>query len=326
MVNIKDVADKAGVSVATVSRVLNQTGRVSDKSREKVLAAAQALGYQPSLLGRHLRCNRTNIVLVMLSSLSNTFCAKVIRGIEKAAQQAGYRVLIAATGYDREIEQSTLDLVRKRLADGVIVLNSSLSAADMQDFSAQFPLIQCCEYADALQVPYISIDNFAAGYEATSHLIGSGRRRIAFLGVEEQNISSRLRQEGYQKALADHGLPFDSSLVFYSNYGYRHTLTVTEAFIEGGTDFDAVFAISDTMAAAVVNVLKRKKRRVPEAVAVVGFDNTEIAYMTDPDITTIAQPQGELGRQAFAMLAERMNGRPAASLFLPHKLVKRTSA
>lgn len=326
MVSIKDVAEKAGVSVATVSRVLNKSGSVSSESRERVLTAVTQLEYSPSLLGRHLRRSKTNIVLVMLASLSNTFCAKVIRGIEKAARKSGYQVLIAATGYDRELEQASLDLVRKKLADGVIVLNSTLSEEEIRGFSGQYPLIQCSEYTDALQTPYISIDNFAAGYDAAGYLLQNGRRRIAFLGVDEQNISARLRFEGYKKALADFGLPFAPELVFRSNYAYQNTLRATKTFLAKRCAFDALFAISDTMAAAAINTLKQAGRRVPEDTAVIGFDNTEIAYMTDPDITTVAQPQSELGQKAFALLESRINGQPTENIFLPHKLIKRTSA
>lgn len=326
MITIKDVAERAGVSVATVSRVLNHDGSVSAASRQKVINAAETLGYQPNLLGRHLRQKRTNIILVMLASLSNTFCAKVIRGIEKEARQNGYQVLISATGYDTAVEQTDLDLVRKRLADGVIVLNSTLSAEAISEFSAQYPLVQCNEYTDTEKTPYISIDNFAAGYEATTYLLNSGRRHIAFLGVSEQNVSARLRYEGYVKALQDYGIAPDQRLVFNSNYGYRHTEKVMREFLGTKAAFDGLFAISDTMAAAALNTMKQEGICVPQDVAVVGFDDTEIAYMTEPALTTIAQPRSELGREALLMLLERMNGRPVANRFLQHTLVKRTSA
>ena len=326
MITIKDVAERAGVSVATVSRVLNRDGSVSEASKQKVLNAAEALGYQPSLLGRHLRQKRTNIILVMLASLSNTFCAKVIRGIEKEARQNGYQVLISATGYDAAVEQTDLDLVRKRLADGVIVLNSTLSAEAIRAFSAQYPLVQCNEYTDTETTPYISIDNFAAGYEATTYLLSQGRRRVAFLGTSEQNISAHLRFEGYVKALRDYGIVPEEKLVFNSNYGYRHTTAVMHEFLEKKIDFDGLFAISDTMAAAALNTMKHAGICVPQDVSLVGFDDTEIAYMTDPPLTTIAQPRSELGREALLMLLKRMNGQPVANRFLQHTLVKRTSA
>lgn len=325
MVSIKEVADRAGVSVATVSRVLNDSAGVSAAARKKVLQAAEELGYQPSLLGRHLRRKQTNIILVMLSSLSNTFCAKVIRGIEKEARQNGYQVLISATGHEKELEQSCLDLVRKRLADGVIVLNSSLSAEEMRQFAGQHALVQCCEYIDTQVAPLVSIDNFAAAYEAVRCLADAGRRRIAFLGADEINISTRLRRDGYKKALQDAGLSFDESLLFYSNYGYRHTLSATREFLQTGVELDAIFAISDTMAAAAVSVLKETGRRIPEDVAVIGFDNTEVSYMTEPGLTTVSQPQAELGRAAFRMLLNKLQGRPVEHIFLQHALVKRQS-
>lgn len=326
MITIKDVAARAGVSVATVSRVLNHDSGVSEASRTRVLNAAEMLGYQPSLLGRHLRQKRTNIILVMLASLSNSFCAKVVRSIEKEARRCGYQILISATGYDAVVEQTDLDLVRKRLADGVIVLNSALSAEEIREFSAQYPLVQCNEYTDTKKTPYISIDNFAAGYEATSYLLHNGRQKIAFLGVCEQNISAQLRYEGYVKALRDHGCEPDDGLLLSSNYGYHHTVEIMREFLAKQPKFDGLFAVSDTMAAAALNTMKQSGLCVPDDVAVIGFDNTDIAYMTEPTLTTVAQPRTELGCEALHMLIERMNGRPVVNRILQHTLVKRTSA
>lgn len=324
-IGIKDVAKYANVSVATVSRVLNGTAAVAEPTREKVLEAAQLLGYSPNLLGKNLRERRTRIVLVMLSSLANTFCSKVIRGIEKEAAKNGYNIMICATGDSKESEQVYLNFVRNKMADGMIILNSTLSGQEMKEYSAQFPVVQCSEYTDTQTTPFVSIDNRAAAYDAVSHLIRSGRRKIAYLGVDNGLISSRLRLEGYRAALSDNGIPFDEDLVLCGNYGYRKAIRVVNDFLKRKIPFDAVFAISDRMAAGSISALRAVGLNVPQEVSVIGFDNTDITYMFEPNITTVAQPQNEMGECAFRLLMQLFEGQQPENVILPHKLIVRDS-
>lgn len=314
------------MSVATVSRVLNKTRHVSEEIEKAVLEAARELGYTPNLLGKNLRQKRTGIILVMMSTLTNSFCSKVVTGIGGEAEKHNYHIMICATNGLPEKEKIYLELVKNRMADGMIVLNSTLSADEMSLDSNHAAIVQCSEYTASENTPFVSIDNRIAAEDACNHLIANGRKRILFVGVDNSLISSRLRLEGYQKALNDHGIPFDEKLVIYSNYGYRNTMRVVDKYLTEGNRFDAVFAISDRMAAGAISALRKHGLTVPEDIEVIGFDNTDIAYMVEPPLTTISQPQTEMGKQAFSLLLEKLNGGEPENVILPHKLIVRKSA
>lgn len=325
MVTIREVAAEAGVSVATVSRVLSGQDNVSKRTSARVMAAAEKLHYQPNLLGKHLRLSRTNIVLVMLTSLANTFCGKVIHGIEKAAEQNGYHIMVCVTDAHREREETYMSLVRNKLADGMIILNSERTEEEMAAFSAAVPVVQCCEVADPRTTPYVCIDDRQAAYDAADYLIKMGRRRIAFYTADNDYSSSRLRLEGYRDALAANGIPFREELILKGNYGYRNGILITDQFLADGGQMDGVLAISDRMAAGAVVSLKKNGLRVPEDVAVIGFDNTDISYISRPSVSTVSQPQSQLGRKAFSLLLERMKGEEVESTLCKHQLVLRES-
>lgn len=324
--NIKDVAKMANVSVATVSRVLNKTRHVSEEIEKAVLEAARELGYTPNLLGKNLRQKCTGIILVMMSTLTNSFCSKVVTGIANEAEKHNYHIMICATNGLPEKEKIYLGLVKNRMADGMIVLNSTLSADEMSLISNHAAIVQCSEYTASENTPFVSIDNGLAAKDACEHLILNGRKRILFIGVDNSLISSHLRMEGYRQALSCHGLPFDPGLVLYSNYGYRNTMRVVDRYLEEGHTFDAVFAISDRMAAGAVSALRKHGLTVPENIEVIGFDNTDIAYMVEPPLTTVSQPQTEMGKRAFSILYDKLNGGEPENVILPHKLIVRKSA
>ncbi|MBQ3225801.1 MAG: LacI family DNA-binding transcriptional regulator [Clostridia bacterium] len=325
MKRIKDVAKEAGVSVATVSRVLNGSDAVKVETQRKVKEAVRRIGYSPNLLGRNLRQNKTGIILVMLSTLTNNFCSKVIHGIELAAKKQGYNIMICATGDSKESEQTYLSFVRNKMADGIIILNSNLTAQEMQMASASFPVVQCSEYVDTERTPYVSIDNRKAAYDATINLINSGRKKIVFMGVENNLVSSNLRFLGYRDALDEANIPFDENLIVYGNYGYRNAMRVTEKLIQNNVSFDALFAISDRMAAGAMTALKKHDIKIPDDVCVMGFDNTDITYLFEPSISTVSQPQIEMGETAFQLLLARIEEETAENIILQHKIILRDS-
>ncbi len=324
--NIKDVAKEANVSVATVSRVLNKTCHVSPDIAETVQEVAKKLGYSPNLLGKNLRKKQTGVVFVLLSTLTNSHCAKVVSGIAAEAEQKNYHILVCATGDDPEREKVYLDLVKNRMADGMIVLNSTLSSEEIAELSETVTMVQVSEYTEVENVPYVSIDNRVAAEEATTRLIQNGKRNILFVGVDNELSSSKLRLEGYRAALKKHGIEYDDKLVIFSNYGYRNTMREVDQYISSGNRFDAIFAISDRMAAGAMKALGRHGLKIPEDVEVIGFDNTDIAYMIEPGLTTVSQPQREMGKVAMKLLHKKIKGQSAKSVVLAHKIIVRESA
>lgn len=318
---IKDVAREAGVSVATISRVLNNSESVSEATREKVMDAIQKTGYQQNLLGRHLRCNKTNIILVMLTSIVNSYCAKLVHSIDDEARKHGYSIMICATDNDRDTEQRYINFLKNKFVDGIIIINTVMNEQEIAELSSSFPVVQCSEYTDSKNTPYVTINNKAAAYDAVNYLIQHGRKRIMHISVDNNCMSSKERLEGYKQALKDNGLEFDENLVLYGNYGYRNAHEITSAYFDkNGVNADGIFAISDKMAAGAVTSVIEKDKKVPDDVMVIGFDNTDITYIYNPTITTIAQPYREIGTAAVKMLLEIFDGKKCENLILKHEL------
>ena len=323
---IKDVAKHTGVSVATISRVLNEPDKVSEETKNKVLKAIEETGYQQNLFGKHLRCKKTNIILVMLNSVVNSFCAKIVNSIDNEAKKHGYSIIICVTNDDPKTEERYLNYVKNKFVDGMIVINSTLNQQQMTSLSSCYPVIQCSEYADPYTTPYVTIDNKQAAKDAVNHLISNGKKDILFIGVNDPNIiSARERLEGYKEALKENNIQYDDAKVVFSNYGFRNTQKLMNEYFKNGVNIDAVFAISDKMAAATIVALQEKGFTVPEDVMVMGFDNTDITYIFNPTITTVAQPHKEMGKTAFSMLLEKINGKKCKNSILKHELIIRKS-
>lgn len=323
--NIKEIAKLANVSVATVSRVMNNDGAVTEATRKKVLEVAKENGYRSNLMGRNLRRRQTDTILIMLTSLSNTFCNKVIRAIDKQAEKEGYSILVCATNGDRNTEKKYVDLARNKLVDGMIILNSAITKEEMQEYSSDIPVVQCCEYADNKHTPYVIIDNVKASYEATNSLIKSGRKKILFFTADNDLVSTKDRLKGYKNALKDNNIPFDKNLICYGNYGYRDAVVKTEELLSSGIKFDAIFAISDRMAAGAIKALTKNGIRIPEDVSVIGFDNTDASYITTPSITTVAQPANLIGEETFRTMMKLIKKEKTENKILDYEIIKRDS-
>ncbi len=326
MSTIKEVAQLAGVSVATVSRVLNHEQAVMEKTREKVLAAIEMLQYQPNLLGRNLRQSATRKILVLLPTMSNQFYSKIVAGIEERAREYGYHAMVCITYGDRDVEAEYLSLLRAKFADGVIFLNPVLSAEELSKLNRDYPVVQCSEYLEKGCSLVVSIDNERAAYDAVSLLIDRGHRHIAFLGAKDVVTSGRLRRDGYCRALREHGLPVRQEDIYLDSYGFKSGIRwVEQVFLQKAQKPTAVFAIADTIAVGVMKALLQRGWQIPEQLALVGFDDTAIAQMYHPGLTTISQPRLEMGQQSMELLLEKMKDPhiPDRKLLLPYEIRER---
>jgi DNA-binding LacI/PurR family transcriptional regulator len=312
--------------VATVSRVLNNDKKVSAKTRMIVEEAIKKLDYRPNLLGRNLRLRKTQMILVILDSIANNFHAKLVHSIEEEARSGGYAIMLCPIQDDRKIEAVYLDLLRNKMADGIIFLTTTLEAREMLELGREYPVIQCGEYREGTGVPVVSIDNEKAAYAATKHLTDAGRKRVAHITVANLNISTRLRLAGYRAALADAGLPAAEERIAYARYGYRSAYAAMARLLELETPPDAVFAISDRMAAGAIKCAIDRGFRVPEDIAVIGFDNTDISPIYNPGISSVSQSEDEMGRTAVRILFERIQGCVEVPFkILDYKLIPRAS-
>ena len=323
MATIKEVARAAGVSVASVSRFINSPGSVSKEAAARISRAVAALDYHPNSIGRSLRTTRSNSILVLIPSIENGFLSRVIRGIQNVGNRRGVSILIGITESRVEIERSYLNMVRSHSVDGVISVSSSVGAAALREIAREFPLIQCSEYC-APDIPYITIDNFAAAREMVGRLIRRGCRRPGLILADIDILSVRERERGFYQALRDYSLAPDPTLVVKAPLGFTGGRRAAEQMLPLGPD--GIFAAADILALGVLKVALDRGIRVPQDLPVAGFDGIQRSRESTPSLTTVLQPAYEIGRTAAEMILERIAGRPVPGrTVLPYRIVERQS-
>ena len=327
MPKIVDVARRAGVSTATVSRVLSRADPVSESTRERVLAAVDELGYVPNVAGRSLRTQRSNKLLITLPDISNPFFSNVIRGAEEAARAENYAVVLGDTRHDPELENQYAAMLRRHEVDGLVFLGHRLPeslASLIAEAHGAAPVVNGCEFSPALGVSSVHIDNSAAGADATEHLVGLGHRRIGIVTGPLLSPLSRDRLAGVQKAAAQHDLASELR-VQGGDFSVESGLQAAQALLADGAT--ALFCFSDEMAVGALRAATRLGLSCPQDVSIVGFDDIRFAQYTTPELTTIHQPAAEIGRRAVGLLHRAITGdliKPEI-VTLPHRLVVRES-
>lgn len=327
MTTINDVAHLAKVSTATVSRVLHDTGNVKQATRNRVLKAVEALNYQPNILARQFRRKETRSIVVVFPDITSPFYSKVLLGIEDVARRYNYQVLLGDSRNDPEREFQYLDLLKQKQVDGMILLTSRIGQADMAEIASQFPIVLAGDYFEGLQVPMVSIDNISGARKITDHLISLGHERIAFFSGPMDRNFSKDRWKGFRQALANHDLQVYEGCILEGNY----TIDSGYALLSRTLDLDprptAVFASNDQMAVGAIKAALDKGLRVPEDLAIVGFDDIDMASICEPELTTIAQPKHGIGEQAMELLIKQMMNIPLAKphVLLDGKLIIRES-
>ncbi len=328
MATIKDVADMAGVSPATVSRVLNEYPQIRAVTRSKVLRAVEQLGYRPSRVARRMRTKLTSILGLILSDLGNPFFAAVVSGVEAVAYAAGYSLLLCSSDEDPLREESYVHVLLAEMVDGVIISPVDENSTTCQALIDRgVPVVAMDRRLRHLDVDTVVVDNVRAAYQAVKHLIGLGHQRIALIGGPAKVTTGRERQEGYLQALADSGLPIDGDLIragdFKQDGGYQQA----RALLEMCNPPTAVFVANNMMTLGALNAIHEKQLDVPKDIAVVGFDDMPWAQSLMPPLTAVAQPAYDLGSCAASMLLARISDkdRPVREIKLDTRLVIRAS-
>jgi LacI family repressor for deo operon, udp, cdd, tsx, nupC, and nupG len=329
MATIQDVARRAEVSTATVSRVLSAPERVAEATRARVMAAVADLGYAPNVAAKTLRTLRTQKILVTVPDISNPFFAKVIQGVEEAAQAAGYSVLLGDTRHEAEREALYGRMLRRKEADGLIFLGHRLpdSVADLvETLGARAPVVNGCEYSPELRVSSAHIDNAGAAAEAMAHLYGLGHRRVGAITGPLASPLSRDRLAGVRAAAAAQARA-DGLLVATGDFSIESGLSQALALLEAEAAPTAIFCFSDEMAMGALEAIRRRGLHCPRDVSVVGFDDIRYAAHLDPPLTTVSQPMDRIGHEAVRLLLEVLSGEAEAvrNVTLPHELVVRAS-
>lgn len=321
-VTIGDVARSAGVSVATVSKVINARYGVAPETSARVHEVIAELGYESSIVARSLRSRRTNVIGILVAEFE-PFSTELLKGISEAVEDTGYELLAYSGGLRRDDrvgwEQRYLSRLAGTLIDGAILVTPTVVAP-----GASIPVVAVDPHRGPSGPPTVDSDNVAGARVATEHLIGLGHRRIGFLGGRPDLESARLREQGYREALGAAGIPVDPDLLRVG--GYRPDLADLPAheLLSLPDRPTAVFAANDLSAIRTMEVAREFGLRVPDDVSVVGFDNVPESALTVPPLTTVSQPIHRMGAEALRMVVDLVEGRPRdAHLRLPTSLVVR---
>jgi len=329
---LHDVARLAGVSIKTVSNVINDYPHIRPSTREKVEAAIAQLGYQPNLTARSLRSGRTGVIGLALPELSLSYFAELADSVMVAAERRGVTVLIEQTGGDRARELEVLTSSRRQLTDGLLFSALGLGQDDARLLEVPYPVVLLGERIFDGPTDHVTMRNIEAARAATEFLLERGHRRIAIVGAHEGEVigSAGLRLTGYRQALEAAGVGFDPELIGYTDLWHRaNGATSMRALLASGVRFDAVFAFNDTLALGAMRVLQEAGIRVPDDVAVVGFDNLDEAQYSLPSLTTVDPGREEIAETAVRVLLERIDERdpaqPPRELFAEFSIVERES-
>ncbi len=310
-IRLKDVAERAGVSVKTVSNVVNGYTHVSPRMREHVQRAIDALGYRPNMTARGLRGGRSGVIALAVPELDVPYFAELSRLVVSAAEERGWTVLIDQTGGTVPREQIVVAGIRDHLVDGVIFSPLALAGADLSGGDGRTPMVLLGERIHHGPADHVMIDNVAAARDATLHLVGQGRRRIAAIGTQRvaAGATARQRLSGYHKALTEAGLPVQPELIAPARAYHRADgAAAMLSMLDDPTPPDAVFCFNDPLALGALRALHTRGVRVPDDVAVIGFDDIEDGRYSIPTLSTIAPDKQQIARVAVELLARRIDG------------------
>ncbi len=328
-VGIKDIAARAGVSIATVSHAFRNPGRVSDKTRERVLAAATELGYTPNRQAVSLRTARSGNIVVIIPDIADSYNSEIIKGIEAVARNRGYSVLLGDTQGSEEREREFANMVQSQQADGIILMSHNVPFDIEPDTPIEDlpPIVNGSEFAGHPGILSVSIDDKQGGKDATNHLLELGHRDIGVITGDRHSTSTQRRLEGFREAMQEAGAEPDENLIMYGTYeADMGEAAATELLVRKKRP-TAIFCFSDELALGCMYSLRTAGFSVPDDISVIGFDDIAFARYFSPPLTTIAQPAEAIGRTCTELLLDLIDGkRPQSTRFiLPHALIVRSS-
>lgn len=304
MPNIKMIARKAGVSISTVSRVMNGSKPVSPDLQKRVFDAVKQMDYKPNSIARSLILNKTNLIGVVVPDVSNSFHAQLLSGIEGYAAQKEYGVIICNVYRNWDKQQKYFNLMQERHVDGIILLHDNpLEEIAAFHKTSSTPLLFASVPVEGISIPFVGIDEVKAAYDAVSFLISKGHREIGLIFGECYALG-KLRSEGYCKALSDHGISIRDEFMVHRpssvDYGYQ----AMEQLLSLGEYPSAVFCVSDEMAIGALDCVLDRGLKVPEDISLIGFDDIDLSQVVRPKLTTIHQPIHEIGREAARLIID----------------------
>ncbi|MED3729582.1 LacI family DNA-binding transcriptional regulator [Priestia filamentosa] len=329
MPTIKDVAQLSGISKTTVSRVINNKGYVSEEKKALVLKAMEELEYYPNLAARRLRGQLTTTIGVIVPKITNPFFSYLVDAIEEAAYEKGYQVLIFQSNEDPKKELTFLNLLKTKQVDGVIMTSVENDWTKVKSFIKHGPIVLCNVYIEESTVPTVRLNQYKGTYDGVKHLIERGHRKIAYCtgGFFKKEGRGKERNQGYQKALEEAGISINLNWIFVNQHSIEDGKQVLRKVLEMEEKPTAVFTGSDEVASGMIAEASVHGIRIPDDLAIMGFDDQPIARVVSPKLTTIKQPVDQLGEKAVEIIIDELNNAQSLDPYyeLPIELIIRQS-
>lgn len=313
-ITIVDIAKKLNISKSTVSRALTNNPNVNSQTRQKVLALAGQLAYQPNMLSIGLRTNKTKTIGIVVPELISSFYPAVMAGAQEEAAKKGFAVLTASSNDSYATEVANSKVMLAGCVDGVLV-SISKETVDYEHWMTFYrrgiPIVFFDRVCGEMMVPKVVVSDYESSFNAVAHLVASGRKRIAHLTGPGQLLITQKRLNGYRAALNKHGIAYDENLVIDTDLNVTNIKMQVKYLLDQKQPVDAIFAANDTIAIEAIQVLKKMNKRVPEDIAVAGFGDHYGSGFADPSLTTVAVPNCEIGKIAMSLLFSLMDKEPA---------------
>ncbi|TVZ86176.1 LacI family transcriptional regulator [Aeribacillus composti] len=328
-VTIYDVAREANVSMATVSRVVNGNPNVKPTTRKKVLEAIERLGYRPNAVARGLASKKTTTVGVVIPDVSSTFYSELARGIEDIATMYKYNIILSNSDQNKEKELHLLNTLLGKQVDGIVFMSGNITEEHVEEFKrSPVPIVLASTFDENNELPSVNINYEQAAYDAVKFLIDKGHKHIAYVsGPMEEPVNKVKKLKGYIRALEEAGLQYDEQFVVEGDYSYESGIEAFDKVLELSPKPTAIFVGTDEMALGVIHAAQDKGYEIPKDFDVVGFDNTRLATMVRPRLTTVVQPSYDIGAVAMRLLTKLMNKEEVDNhiVELPHRIEIRQS-
>jgi LacI family transcriptional regulator len=328
-ITIYDVAHEAGVSMATVSRVVNGNPNVKPATRKKVLDVIRRLGYRPNAVARGLASKRTTTVGVVIPDISNAFYAELTRGIEDIATMYHYNIILSNSDLQKDRELQLIETLLEKQVDGLLFLGGEITEAHREIFSATpVPVVLAASRDEKKELPYVTIDQIQASKEATLILGHEGHKHVGFIGGPlTDSVNGYPRYLGYKEALKEMDIAFEEDLIRLGDYRYRSGYKAMRELLESRPEITAVFAASDEMAVGALHAALDMGRDVPNDLSVIGFENIPLASQVRPLLSTVGVPMYDIGAVAMRLLTKYMNEEQVETgqVYLPYHIQLRES-
>lgn len=327
-VTMKDIAKESGVSIATVSHVINGTKHISEEKHDKIMSVIQKYNYIPNSTAKNLRQQSTKTAGLIIPSFPDSYVTGYINGIGNRARELNYNLLFVNTNEDSQYEQETVNLLYSKMVDGIILSPTSSNIDYLNPFiERDFPVVLFNRYDPALDsLPRVTADDHQAGYDATNHLLKHGHKKIGIIYAVKDITPTNHRVEGYKEALEQFGLPFEESCIELGHATVDGGGTAAKILLERHKDMTALFILSDLMTVGAISACKQMGRKIPADVAVIGFGDFAGAAIIDPPVTNVSLPPDIIGRTAFDLLINKINNpNYKAHIQLPTSLMIRKS-